>query len=85
MLQLTCPSSVQLGAPKKEHPASHFSPFRSSELLRILLYCILCIMQSPIMTVCTNGSSCPSGSYLVLVDPFQKTEIGEKEEKEEKK
>jgi len=38
MLQLTCPSSVQLGAPKKEHPASHFSPFRSSELLRILLY-----------------------------------------------
>jgi len=25
------------------------------------------------------------GSYLVLVDPFQKTEIGEKEEKKEKK
>jgi hypothetical protein len=29
------------------------------------------------------GAMC--GSYLVLVDSFQKTEIGEKEEKEEKK
>ena len=26
-----------------------------------------------------------SGSYLVLVDPFQKSEIGEKEGKEEEK
>ena len=29
--------------------------------------------------------SSQKGSYLVLVDSFQKTDIGEKEEKEEKK
>jgi len=34
---------------------------------------------------CFSAFCCLLGSYLVLVGPFQKSEIGEKEEKEEEK